>query len=55
LKRKVTSIRIDLDTLKQLKRLAHRESLEADREVTWATMVRQAIERLLSKKEEKKL
>jgi hypothetical protein len=53
LKRQVTSIRIDEDTLRRLKRLAHRESLEGDQEVTWATMVRQAIERMLSKKEEK--
>jgi hypothetical protein len=51
-KRHVTSIRIDPDTLRQLKRLAHRKSLESDREVSWATMVRQAIEVLLTEKQE---
>jgi hypothetical protein len=54
MKRQVTAIRVDPDTLRQLKRLAHRQSLEGDREVTWSTMVRQAIERLLSEQEEKK-
>jgi hypothetical protein len=54
MKRQVTSIRIEEDTLRRLKRLAHRRSLECDQEVTWAMMVRQAIERMLSKKEEMK-
>lgn len=45
---RVTSLRLDPETLKRLKRLAHRESLDRDREVTWSSLVRRAIERLLA-------
>ncbi len=49
---RITSLRLDHETLKQLKRLAHRESLRRDHEVTWTSMVRQAIERLLNQQEQ---
>ena len=44
-------LRLHPDILKRLKRLAHQQSLERDREVTWTTMVREALERLVTQQE----
>ena len=43
----VTSIRLPADILARLRALAHKESLRTGREVTWAKLVRNAVEKHL--------
>jgi hypothetical protein len=43
----VTSIRLPADTLAHLRRLAHLESLDLGRSITWACMVRELVDRHL--------
>ena len=43
-----TAIRFSPDTVHRLKMLAHRRSLEQGRDLTWAALVRQAVDALLA-------
>ena len=49
----VVSVRVPQGTRTQLKLLACRESLEQQREIRWAALVRQAIHQVLTHKEKK--
>jgi hypothetical protein len=44
----VASIRLPEGTVAQLKRLSFRKSLEENKEIRWTTLVRAAIEKILS-------
>lgn len=47
MRKMVTSIRLSQDTLHHLKELGHRESLKRKVDVTWAALVREAIQKHL--------
>jgi hypothetical protein len=44
----IVSIRLPEGTLAQLKRVSFKKSLEENREIRWTTLVRAAIEKILS-------
>ena len=47
----VATIRFEQGTLQQLRRLAHIRSLERNVEVSWASIVREAVEAMLRSNE----